>query len=256
MRRFILAILVTGLLSGCSMERKLATEFLARPNRGALLVVAPNVVFFSEKAEEGKTPPGYLSRLSDSLVLTLYMNALYEGLTARGLAIFQEADLSSFMMEAGELWVVNLAQLEMEEYFYPHREEEYFGEEKYFFEVDLCQLTFNTWLEINRMNDPAGRGAMYYNSEFTGDGLSGGFTQTFGAGVKYYYSIDTLRMEEVYTFIEGSGHTLAGKIFDHLMNEYISQAMPNPASKTYYFRYHWPGKNLSPDAEGGFLEVE
>ena len=135
-----------------------------------------------------------------------------------------------------------MAQLEVEEYVMPIKEEAEFGEYVYYHNIDLNALNLNSWFEITPVNDNEDPGLLF-SSMYATDGLEGYFKFNYFTGdVKFMYQIDTLYMDRVYRLAALSGYIYAGYTFDYLLNKYIDKRMQEEGRQRSKIYYHYSRK--------------
>jgi hypothetical protein len=201
----------------------------------------------------------YLQYIDDSIMLDYYTSNFINELKAYGFNVYGEDSLMSFLNGQQNAFIVNMAQLEIEEYVMPIKEEEEFGEYIYFEVIDLNAVNLNSWFEVSRVNDDE-RVDVFFTSLYATDDLEGFFTFNYFTGdVGFRYSIDTLRMDEIYQLGAVAGYTYAGYTFDYLMNTYIQKRLLEEglySTNTYYHYNRRKGYLVPASEERRFLPLE
>ncbi|MDZ7741260.1 MAG: hypothetical protein U5Q03_05800 [Bacteroidota bacterium] len=270
--QIIIALLLLGLLSSCSIERKLAREFVQSNNKGAVLIFSPEYVFKkSLKEEEIENPEQYtedqldsvlfyrsqfLQSLDDSIFLVKLVNQYIDDLKAFGFDIYTQDYIDLFMEKDTNSWVINMAQIEVEEYTYPYEFEEMVGYETYAVSIDLDALNCNAWFEINPVNKPE-RQKVLFATHYIMDDLYGQFRQNVLSGkVKFEYSIDSLYIKDIYEFAEVLGAEYAHYTLNYLMNKFIDEQIIDENYKPEYLQYDPASRQFYKDPEDGFEVME
>ncbi len=252
-------------LASCSLEKKLARQFIEERKNVAVLLFTPDYVFKTNLKEEEIEDKDqytekeldsvlfenskYLKELSDSIVLERYINNYIDGLKYYGFKIYTDEFIDLFMKDTNQSYVINIAQIELEEYILEIEEEAYFFDNRYTTEFELNAVNFNSWFEINKLNDSNARKEILFATHYVSDDLYGDYTQyLFTGGVKFEYTIDSLNIEKIYDLASYLGALYAAYTFDYIMNNYISNNMPEDQRLRYYLHY-----NRQTD---GFIDAE
>lgn len=251
----VLKLFVSLLLfiSSCSTERKIAKEYIANDSTRTVLVIPPDYVFKTslkdweiDSADELDSwtldsllleKSLYLKYLSDSLFLDYYMSNYNAEMSELGFKVYGEDSLLSFLSGKTSSFIVHIAQLELEEYVMPIKEEEQFGEYLYYEVIDLNAINLNSWFEISRVNEEEDK-AMFFASHYLTDELEGFFKYYyFTDKVQFRFDIDTMLVDEIYKLGALAAHLYAGYTFDYLLNKYIDKRMleeDRDRSKIFY----------------------
>jgi len=249
----ILIAFIAVLTSSCSIEKKIAKEYLRDDSTRTVLLIPPDYIFKKSLKEWQLDSAGaldkwtrdsllleesmFLKNIDDSLFLYHYLGNYVAELQNLGFKVYGQDSLISFLSGQSRAFIVNMAQLEIEEYIMPVKEEEQFGDYVYYEEVDLNAINLNSWIEISRVNEDEDK-ALFFASHYLTDDLEGYFRYYFFTGeVVFNYDIDTIPMENIYRLAALAGYTYAGYTFDYLMNKYIDKRMEQETrdrSKIYY----------------------
>lgn len=265
----ILIALLSILLFSCSIERKIAMQYINQDNKGSILIFTPDIinkinlkeydsVDFEKMTDYQEDSmrfflSDYLQYLSDSVLLTNYVNSYIQGLKNYGYEIYTQAYIDLFMEDTLASYVINIAQIEIEEFYYEVRDQQYFSGELYYADHNLNALNFNSWFEIKKLNSDNDSKNMLFATNFISDDLYSSFKQyIFSAEVEYDYEIDTLRLNGIYKLTESLGKLYADYTNDYLMNEYISSNLPDGESLNRYFSYDLQAKTIVPANENRF----
>ncbi len=179
-----------------------------------------------------------LQYISDSLFISAYIKGMSLGLKTLGFIVHTSESSESFVSRGSEGLIVNIAQIELEEYFDSISENASFGDEElYNFGLYLTALNINSWFELTRVNQQDTTPVLYASNTLA-DRFEGGFRYSpFSGEVKYEYTIDSLRLDEIYPSANFFGNLYAGYLFDFLMNDYISHNLTNGLKPTGYYTY-------------------
>ncbi len=243
-------------ISSCSLERKIAREYIANDSTRSVLVIPPDYVYKnslkaweidSAKDIDSQTLDSllwekslFLKYIDDSVFLDYYMSNYVTELEHLGFTVYGEDSLMAFLSGTSNAFIVNIAQLELEEYVMPIEEEEQFGEYIYHEVIDLNAINLNSWFEISRVNEDEDK-AMFFASHYLTDELEGFFKHYYFTGeVQFNYDIDTLLVDGIYKLGALAGYLYAGYTFDYLLNKYIDKRIYEDClnrSKVYYHYY-------------------
>jgi len=252
--KIVLVVLVALLVQSCSPEWKLARRFVNSAPDIAVLVLPPDNLIktnLKQKNAEGahpkndddESPEGsgftvFLDELSDSIFLETYVNNFLDEIERLGMQLFTEEYADSFLFLPGKAFLINMAQIQLEEYYLRHEDSDEFGGYTYFKTMYLNAVNFNKWFEITRLNVPGKRMEVLYDSYEITDDLQGYFTENLFSGkVNYNYRLTEMTTDDLYDAGYGLGAMHASLIFDHLMNSYVSHNFPEGRKRRFYIHY-------------------
>ena len=256
---FFLLATILLIFSSCSIERKMAKEYIANDSTRSVLVIPPGYIFKKSLKEwevesADKLDTGtldsillekslFLKYVDDSVFMDYYMSNYLAEIEALGFHVYREDSLIPFLSGNPESYIVNIAQLELEEYVMPIKEEEQFGEYIYTEVIDLNAINLNSWFEISRVNADEDK-TLFFASHYLTDELEGFFKHYYFTGeVQFSYDVDTLLVDQIYKLAALAGHLYAGYTFDYLMNKYIDkQTRENDLGRSDIF-YHYNRQN-------------
>lgn len=260
-------LLLLSFFSSCSVERKIAKEYIVQRSQLNLLIIPPDFLYKVSLKEWQIDSAGelteweidsalfenslFLREVSDSVFLDYYAGNYIAEMAAYGINVYPQDSLTTFLDGKNNAYIINMAQLELEEYIMPVKQEEVFGESVYYHILDLNAVNLNSWFEISKVNgdDEAG---VYFSSMHATDGMEGYFRfNYFNDDVKFVYEIDSLGLDIIYKLAALAGHTYAAYTFDFLLNKYIDKRMDeeglNRSNVFYHFNrynnYLHPAKN-------------
>ena len=258
------------LFSSCSMERKLAMEFIRqKETKTAVLVVPPfslemynnNEYNFDSVYIPANFPldsalfqqTKLIKQISDSVFLEKYLNAYINSLQKIGFQVYLPNEVDTFLKVAASAYVFKFAQIELREEIYPYAAEEEINGKEFNKIFNLNLVSLDSWFEFEA-RDTAWRKVFYAENavmdEFSGDFLTDNKT----GNLVYYYNVDSLSVKEVYQLAEDVGNVYAEYFTDYLMNNYIEQHFRKNKKATLFFHYDSELKMLFPFEEG-FEEI-
>jgi hypothetical protein len=164
-----LFILIALTLGSCSVERRLASEFFKNRHNTTLMVIPADLVykrnlktFEVENADQMDetaldsllyTRSLFLQNISDSIFLETYLNTLIRNLRNKGLKVYLQPDADIFLKDTSNKYIVNVAQLMLEEnvelLFHPDYDVEY----SYIGDFYLNKVSLSSWFEISGVNE-------------------------------------------------------------------------------------------------------
>ncbi len=252
-------------MSSCSLERKMAREFVdSKPDISILIM--PVDYFFKKNLKRdnlGDTSEMtsfqvdssaiansmFLKDVSDSAFLEIYINNLFDEFEDLGIKVYDEQNLDTFLFIKTPAYILNIAQIEMEEYYSTKEDSQEFGDFVYHKSISLNAVGINSWFELNRLNPQEEGHELFYASEEISDFVDGYFSQNIFTGdVQYKYVNREMETEDVYRYAEILGKRYASYTYDYIMNEYLTEHFPPGKERRVFIRYN-PGNNTL-DAAG------
>lgn len=269
----VIIILLSGIIFSCTIERKIAKDYIELEQKGAVLLFSPDFVYkVNLKPEEIESPEKYaeyqmdslllarsliLKNISDSSFLVSLINNYIDELKVYGFEVFTPDYITDFMNLDTQSYVVNIAQLELEEYFYEYEFEEPVGYYTYTINLDLNAVNYNTWFEISEVNGKQKDRKVLFATHYITDDLYGHFKQQFLTGeVKYEYTIDTISLDKIYELAAFLGREYASYTFDHIMNQYIRSQIVQQEYRPVFMHYDRQRKMIFPNPNDRFIEME
>ncbi|HRZ76683.1 MAG TPA: hypothetical protein P5248_04900 [Bacteroidales bacterium] len=247
--------MIWGLSSGCSAERNLSRAFARSWEPPALLLLTPDGVIrenlktsevdklkgLSPQARDSLLLSGstYLKDVSDSMFLDTYVNAFAEKLRSQGYTVYWESQLDTFLTLPGPSWILDMAQVMLEEYSIPKTEQQMFDDTiTYYKRIDLNAVSMHSWFELSPVNTDNARLEVLYASHFLQDRLQGSFVRHPLKGtVSYKYSLREMQLNDIYHLAGILGIKYAGWITDHFMHNYVKMSLPESYRPRVWFHF-------------------
>lgn len=266
-------IFTSIVLSSCSIERRLATEFYRNRHNTAVMVIPADFVYKrnlkafevkdSDWMEEKMLDSVLYSRsifmqyVSDSIFLEAYMNSLINGLRNKGLKVYLQPDTDLFLEEPKDRFILNVAQLMLEEYVELLFDPEYDVEYSYIGDFFLNAVSLSSWLEISGVNENDPKTAVAFAEMTMRDQFDGRLRYfPFTGSVAYAYSVDSIRVDDIYTMATAAGNRYSSYLFDYLMNRYIDRNIPPNEVRNIYYRYDFNTRMLKQAYDERFEFIE
>ncbi len=267
-------LLFSGLfLPSCSPERKLANEYVKNDTARSILLLKPAYIYktslktyildslgITDKSLSDSVllaNSDILQYLDDSMFIANYVLGLKKELKKFNFTIYNEDNTADFMETDRNAYLVNVAQIEVEENALPYRDETWIDNIQYYHDQLLNTITVDSWFEISEVNNNKNGRQVYFASDEITDDLKGEFTyDVFTDNVKYFYKIDSLDTDDVYNFAYQLGRTYAAYTFDLLMNKYIQKHLPSGKQPGTYWRFDPVNHDLFPATGDRFVLMD
>jgi len=265
-----------AILASCGPERLIGDYYIKHSPKGSILLMRPEFIYKnnlmrfdlsdqmseSEKDSVAYYRSSYLQYVSDSAFLDEYMNNFIDHLLSAGFDVYAQEYLDSFMMVGPPAYIVNVAQLQMEE----SRDTSDYTLGSWIYRNDFYNSTalsmntlrLNSWFEVTELNADSGKvRKLFFASSIARDAVKSGLSIVPQTGeFRYQYAIDTLKLNDVYELARQSGKTYGSYLIDYLMNEYILLHMPDGISPEFYLHYDAELHRIKDSRGEGFQEIE
>jgi hypothetical protein len=242
------------LMASCSMEKKLAQTFVNTKPEIDLQLFTPDILFkFNHKGEDIEgfsaltdsqqdsalyVTSKFMQFVEDSVYLEKYMNCFIDELRALGFNVFLDDSVDSFLQRKPQSYVVNISQVQLDEYTFPIVDSEPFEDTVYTKKFQLNSVDASAWFELSKINASKPQKTVLYSSFTASDGFDGNFlVNTFTGEIQYKYKIDSLKLRDIYDLAAYSGSKDASYLFDFFMNQYIAFHLPNGMEPLYFLHY-------------------
>jgi len=147
--------------------------------------------------------------------------------------------MQDFLALQQKAYIVNIAQVLLEEFVYPYKAEAViFDEVVTVNDIDLNALGVNIWFEMNPINTDDEAARVLFTSDQVYEDMEGRFTSApFSGEYKYQYSIDSLNMEDIYKASSILGRKYALYFNDYFFNLHLVKELDPYYNPDIY--YHW-----------------
>jgi hypothetical protein len=241
-------------LTSCNPERRLANNFVKKREPASILLLSPEFSYkynfkvpdvenFDSLSKQTQDSLLFfnselLQYIDDSLLITNYLRGLSSGLKSLGFNVFTTGTSENFVNRGSDGLIVNVAQLELEEFLDSISDNASFGDEEHYnYDLYITAVNINSWLELTRVNHQDSTLVLYASNTLT-DRFDGGFRYfPFTGEVKYDYTIDSLTVEDIHTSVISIGNLYAGLLFDYLMNDYILRNLATGTEPSKYYTW-------------------
>lgn len=268
-----LTLFASVLLTSCTAERKTAKQFLQNRKNTSVLIIPADFIYKRnlkawQVADDGWMDDAsrdsvlymrssFMQFVSDSIFLETYQNSLINSLRSKGLSVYLQADIDLFLQSPNKKYIINVAQLMLEETEELLFDPDYDIEYNYLGEFYLNMVLLSSWFEISGVNEPEPKKAVAFAEMNLTDQFEGRFRFfPFTGGTIYTYSVDTVKLDDIYAMAQSAGYRYSGYIFDYLMNRYVDRNLPPNKTRTSYFRYDFSTRLLKQAMEERFVFIE
>ncbi|MBK9290519.1 MAG: hypothetical protein IPM52_02640 [Bacteroidetes bacterium] len=270
----LLLLVLVAALSSCSPERNLARKYATQAKDKPVFVLLPTEVWLvNQKSDypdgsftfdQARIDPQLLEntlilpKLSRQGVLRLFGENFINELRKYGLKVFTEDQTEAFMATDTTAYILNLAQIELQEYYSPVEDEVLVGETVYTYDFTINGFNLGLWLELNKFNDTnLQKPRVLFATHDLLDRYDGYFTMKFMTGkVDYKLKVDTLSLERVNNFIAYLGRLYAAYTFDYMMNAHVERKLGPAVVPRRYFRWDPYNKTLKATTTDRFIPLE
>jgi hypothetical protein len=199
----------------------------------------------------------FVKNLSDSIVLETFINSMISEFKKLGIDVFLDNAADSFLFKQSPAWIMNIGQLQIEEGYHDFKDSDEFGGNIYYKNFKTNAVTFNTWLELTKLNPKQEGRKLFFASETIADIVDGYFNENLLTGeIKYKYQVIEIDVDIIYHYCEILGARYAGYTFDYLMNEYIMTHFPSDKKRRYYMHYNRENNTLDATWDDRFVLIE
>jgi len=266
---FISLLLGAFFISSCTMERKLALEFVDNDGRDipVMIVPPPLLYMYNNKSIESLNnrdlnmdslafyQSELLQYISDSAFLENYMNAFIQYLDDHHLQVFLPDELTGFTQQRRLSYMVRLAQMELEEDYDTVLAEEKINFQQQTKYIPINKLSLSTWFEISQKDSTSY--FTYFDEQYITDDIYGDFRQELWSfDIKYDYTILKIEKEDVYDFATMLGEKHASYVYDLIMNTYIWNKIPEEKRSHYQYLHYNAQYGSVEVAEEAFIRVD
>lgn len=272
---FLLLILIGILFVSCSLERKIAGNYVRNVDKKSIMLFFPDYIQKTNLKTDSIPNADsldaftldsilyaqsiYLQYVDDSLLLSRCKESLIKELILYGFNVYEIDRMDEFIALNDSSYVLNLAQIELEEYLYIFSPE-YHLDERNFYTVNIGvnAINLNSWFELDRHNIPSEQYPVLYSSYYLHDEVKGDFIKKMekGTGLTYKYKIDSVNVVDVYELAALSGKKYAINLYDYLLNLYIQDNIPKGQVPVAYFHYERKSKMIITIYEDSFIEID
>ena len=214
----VFGFLIALLLSSCQTEKKLAKKYMAEhPNIEA-------AVYFPEKADvkveyntvlEKQTE--VLQGFNQDLFLDVMYNAYAQTLGDYGVNVYVPEDIEQIPVDSTH-WLVMLSRVEISGRITEYEDYLFSDTDEFSYKHPLNTINVASWLEVN---DGDWKPVLYCEHNLMDGFQSKADFSIWTNTIDYSYTIDTLKLDDVYNYAVYLGKLYAGYTYDYMMNSYV-----------------------------------
>ena len=265
----IFSVLVLLILASCLPEQKLAQSFVKNTPKIRLLVIPPDYIYkynhkgemvedfdrMTEREQDSALfySSRYVQKISDSVVLENYVNQFITELRKAKFEVFLPEQIDSFRIDQTQAYMVNISQIQFDEYNYPLEDKENINDTVYYKKFNLNAVDFSVWIELSKYNAEKPKKTILYDSQSAFDNFDGNFiVDPWSTQVRYKYHIDTLGLKDIYDISKYLGREHGGYLFDFFMNQWVLFNIDPTQYSIQYYHYNSKHNLLEPTDENRF----
>lgn len=272
--RPILLLLPFILFFSCSIEKKIAIQYISKRDKGAVLIIGPEIISMLNLKDSIILNNGnvdqndkdslmikkdlYLKYLNGNTIISISLDLLKQKLYQMGFRVYDDSTYEEFMNEKDSSFILNLAQVEFEEGYGEQIQTDYIFGEKYDAYVNLNFVNINSWFELERKNLPNELFPILFCSFSLTDHVDGYFNSDDYNQIEYIYKLDTLSLNDFQIVPEKLAEKYANYFYDYVMNLFIMENLPENKTLLNFYHYNTRSRKVIPQLKEGehFIEME
>jgi hypothetical protein len=268
-----LTLCTVAFITSCTPEQKLAHGFIKNPPPIAIQLISPDALLkYNHKGEmihgfDSLTAhqqdsalyasSEYIQYVDDSIFLEKYVNSFIDELRSLGFKVFVEESIDSFLRAQPQSYMLTMAQVELDEYLFPLVDSAYYGDSIFYKRFDINAVDETSWFEVSKINTPKPHKTTLRSTLTASDSFDGKFyLNGFSSEVMYKYTIDPLRISDIYDLARYSGKKHANYLYDYFMNQYVAIHLPEGEKMQGHLHYNHQDKLLEYSDEERFDVVK
>ena len=250
--RLTTLLILSVFFISCSVERKLAKEFVEETNKPPVVLKKPKKLYMVSYRETDKDTSGlkswqidsirfyeskYLQHLEQEKLLDNFNDSFYKEMERLGFNVHQGKEVAPLIgKDTVNPIIVSFPQMEMNEYVELYRDRGYVGNRVYYKNLDLDAIDLSTWLKLARHKSDKQK-VFFINDSIT-DYIDGYFYLNRKAGrVKYRYEEHELEKGDIYKFMQDMGKNYAQYVYDYYLNRFIDLNRNKPSPREFLYHY-------------------
>ena len=251
----LMAGMLLALLTSCRTDLKIAKKYVAERTD------IQAAVYFPEQAEVkveyniqyGKQTE-VLNDFSQDLFLDVMYNAYAEEMGQYGVLVYVPDDIDNVPVDSTH-WLVMLSRMEISGRITEYEDYLFSDTEEFSYKHPLNTVNVASWFEVN---DGDWKPVLFCEHNLM-DGFDSNTDYSFWSNkIDYSYTIDTLKLNDVYNYAVYLGKLFAGYTYDYMMNSYVGAELKKKGyNYQLLLRYDPYEKQLRYAGEDdGFVEIE
>ena len=251
----IMVGMLLALLTSCRTDLKIAKKYVAERTD------IQAAVYFPEQAEVkveyniqyGKQTE-VLNDFSQDLFLDVMYNAYAEEMGQYGVSVYVPDDIDNVPVDSTH-WLVMLSRMEISGRITEYEDYLFSDTDEFSYKHPLNTVNVASWFEVN---DGDWKPVLFCEHNLM-DGFDSNTDYSFWSNkIDYSYTIDTLKLNDVYNYAVYLGKLYAGYTYDYMMNSYVGAELKKKGyNYQLLLRYDPYEKQLRYAGEDdGFAEIE
>ena len=214
--------LLTVLLSSCQTELKLAKQYIAtRPKIEAAVYFPEEATVKVEHNPKLEKQTEVLNGFSQDLFLDVMYNVYAETMFDYGVLVYVPENTEEVQVDSIH-WLVMLSRMEISGRITEYEDYLFSDTEEYRYKHPLNTVNVASWFEVN---DGDWKPVLFSEHNLM-DGFDSQADYSFWAGrIDYDYTIDTLKLDDIYNYAVYLGKLYAGYTYDYMMNSYVGDEL-------------------------------
>jgi hypothetical protein len=260
-------------MSSCSPEMRIAKQYVRSSHETPLMFFhTDSLMKISSKLPVADTITDTSRHYLDSLAyaqtkfvqqinnhefLRQYYSELTDELDKYGFRVYSDSTAYKFFSDSSKGYIVNLAQVELEEFYKSFTSGFMIDENGDSYQFDLDAVALNSWFEISCSNCDSGMMRVMFASCEKSSMAKARMKQHESTGDLYLgYDVTDMNMIDVYTLADIGAKQNASYIFDYAMNEYIARQMRLSIVKRYGLHYDSKKKKIRRAGDKKFIRMK
>jgi hypothetical protein len=198
-----------------------------------------------------------VQQINNHEFLRQYYSELAAELDKYGFRVYSDSTAYRFFSDSSKGYIVNLAQVELEEFYKSFTSGFMIDENGDSYQFDLDAVALNSWFEISCSNCDSGMMRVMFASCEKSSMAKARMKQHESTGDLYLgYDVTDMNMIDVYTLADIGAKQNASYIFDYAMNEYIARQMRLSIVKRYGLHYDSKKKKIRRAGDKKFIRMK
>lgn len=270
---YLIVVILIAFFSSCSPQKKLAREFVNKSKSYSVMLIEPEFIYKKNLNTNVVDSLGitdtklrdsilwaqsdFIQKIDDSLLIANYSLGFINELKNYNINVYDKNESAKFLSLDSNAWMVNIAQLQIEEEKYEYRDETEYYSYIYYHDHLLNAVNINSWFEVSMVNSNNQKPNVYFATNTITDELESSYDfDIFNDKVSYIYDIDSLNLSKIYEYSYLLGRIYATYTFDYIMNDYVSKHLGYPIRKEEFLRYIPISRALVPAGENRFISLD
>lgn len=252
---FVSFVIFLFSFSSCQTELKMAKRYMAEhPHIDAAVYFPEQAVVKVEYNTQYGKQTEVLNAFSQDLFLDVMYNAYAEEMGRYGVEVYVPEDIDNVPVDSTH-WLVMLSRMEISGRITEYEDYLFSDTYEYSYKFPLNTVNVASWFEIN---DGEWRPVQFCEHNLI-DGFDSKTDYSFWSNkIDYNYTIDTLKLEDVYNYSVYLGKLYAGYTYDYMMNSYVGDELKKKGySYQWLLRYDPYKKQLRyAEEDEGFVKID